>query len=259
MRAFAVPNACTADRGRRAAAPRAARRRRCARARRARLSDALRRCPNRRHVHFRPVPVRVMVVFRLERFAGTQHGDHTGHRPERRAGGARPHGSARPIPADRDAVVADQPIPLDVVHGLLSVLPFRTLYVADLDAIERRGDNDAVLGRLKAAFPRRAFWVDNGLAEARTARRGLTPVISCSAARRRRDAGLGRQPRRTIRASSCRSISAAHVRGPPALLATPDALAGARHRDDASHGSAAAPDPTWSGCGSRDAAPAKAV
>jgi HisA/HisF family protein len=59
--------------------------------------------------------------------------------------------------------------PVDVTRGLLTVFPFRTLYIADLDAIERNGDNQAALIRLKAAFPALAFWVDNGLADAAAA------------------------------------------------------------------------------------------
>jgi len=54
--------------------------------------------------------------------------------------------------------------PVDVARGLLSIHPFTTLYVADLDAIERRGDNRAALERLHDAFPRLTLWVDNGIA-----------------------------------------------------------------------------------------------
>jgi HisA/HisF family protein len=63
--------------------------------------------------------------------------------------------------------------PLDVARGLLSVWPFTTLYVADLDAIERKGDNGAVLTRLRAACPGLSLWVDNGIAEAAAAARWL--------------------------------------------------------------------------------------
>src|ERR1700704_210894 len=53
--------------------------------------------------------------------------------------------------------------PVDVARGLLSVHPFKTLYVADLDAIAGREDNRAVLMRLKAEFPQLTLWVDNGI------------------------------------------------------------------------------------------------
>ncbi|MDB5598078.1 MAG: nickel transporter [Xanthobacteraceae bacterium] len=53
--------------------------------------------------------------------------------------------------------------PVDVTRGLMSLYPFKTLYVADLDAIERNGDNRAALARVKAAFPGLTLWVDNGI------------------------------------------------------------------------------------------------
>ena len=63
--------------------------------------------------------------------------------------------------------------PLDVMRGLYSVHPFKTFYVADLDAIMGTGNNEAVLGQLKAAFPDTAFWVDSGVADFFSARRWL--------------------------------------------------------------------------------------
>jgi HisA/HisF family protein len=59
--------------------------------------------------------------------------------------------------------------PVDVARGLLAVHPFATLYVADLDAIAGRGDNHAALALLRAAFPRLALWVDNGICDCRRA------------------------------------------------------------------------------------------
>jgi len=55
---------------------------------------------------------------------------------------------------------------VDVVRGLLSVYPFPTLYVADLDAIQRNGDNLAALRRIRAEFRRLRMWIDNGAADA---------------------------------------------------------------------------------------------
>jgi phosphoribosylformimino-5-aminoimidazole carboxamide ribotide isomerase len=56
-------------------------------------------------------------------------------------------------------------LPVDVARGLMSIHPFTTIYVADLDAIERHGDNRATLDRLKAAFPHLTLWIDNGIAQ----------------------------------------------------------------------------------------------
>lgn len=52
--------------------------------------------------------------------------------------------------------------PRDVVAGLLALAPFRTLYVADLDAISGAGGHGEVIAALTEAFPRLALWVDAG-------------------------------------------------------------------------------------------------
>jgi phosphoribosylformimino-5-aminoimidazole carboxamide ribotide isomerase len=63
--------------------------------------------------------------------------------------------------------------PIDVMRGLLTVHPFTTFYLADLDAIEGTADNAPVLHRLQAAFPAFALWVDNGVADVAAAKRWL--------------------------------------------------------------------------------------
>lgn len=63
--------------------------------------------------------------------------------------------------------------PCDVMRGLQSVYRFATVYVADLDAIEGKGDNGAALGRLGAEWPEVVLWVDNGIADAAAAARWL--------------------------------------------------------------------------------------
>jgi len=55
--------------------------------------------------------------------------------------------------------------PVDVARGLLSVHPFQTLYIADLDAIEGRGANEVAIAQLRQAFPQLSLWVDNGIAD----------------------------------------------------------------------------------------------
>lgn len=52
--------------------------------------------------------------------------------------------------------------PKDVVAGLLRLHPFRTLYIADLDAIQRTGHHRSVFAGLAARFPQLALWVDAG-------------------------------------------------------------------------------------------------
>ena len=64
-----------------------------------------------------------------------------------------------------DTPLAASSNPVDVARGLLSVHPFQTLYIADLDAIEGRGSNEAAIKRLRQAFPQVSLWVDNGIAD----------------------------------------------------------------------------------------------
>jgi phosphoribosylformimino-5-aminoimidazole carboxamide ribotide isomerase len=63
--------------------------------------------------------------------------------------------------------------PADVTRGLLSIYRFKTIYIADLDAIVRAGDNNAALTQLKSEFPDLTFWVDNGVADRTAAQRWL--------------------------------------------------------------------------------------
>jgi len=79
----------------------------------------------------------------------------------------------RPI----DTPLSPSSRPTDVARGLLSIYPFTTFYIADLDAIERRGDNNVALMELKRAFPNLVFWVDNGVANLGNATRWLDAGI----------------------------------------------------------------------------------
>ncbi len=79
--------------------------------------------------------------------------------------------------------------PVDVVAGMLTLHNFRTIYVADLDAIESRGDHEESLCSLSAAFPDVTFWVDAGIAMRIRRDHGFCVTrgkISFSAARRSR-------------------------------------------------------------------------
>ena len=55
--------------------------------------------------------------------------------------------------------------PVDVTRGLLSIYPFQTFYIADLDAIDRNGDNNEALTELREEFPDITFWVDSGVTD----------------------------------------------------------------------------------------------
>ena len=63
--------------------------------------------------------------------------------------------------------------PVDVVGGIMSIYPFATLYIADLDAIGGTENNRASIVHLKEAFPQVRFWVDSGIADAESAAKWL--------------------------------------------------------------------------------------
>lgn len=64
-------------------------------------------------------------------------------------------------------------LPADVVRGLLTVHPFATLYIADLDAIQRRGSHEAQILELHRLFPGLEIWTDCGLGTAAACRTWL--------------------------------------------------------------------------------------
>ena len=92
--------------------------------------------------------------------------------------------------------------PQAILDGLLAVAPFRCVYIADLDAIEGRGDHRGLIAGLPARYRGIDFWVDAGFGSADPAAEiaglGATPVLG-SESWRDRDrlaaaiARLGRQ------------------------------------------------------------------
>ena len=125
--------------------------------------------------------------------------------------------------------------PIAVVRGLLSVYPFRTLYVADLDAIQRNGDNFPALRRIRAEFPALKMWVDNGAADAAAietllgADLGL-PIIGSES---QRDSKLIAQQQGSRRIVLSLDFRGDAFQGPQEILAEPGALAAPGHRHDA--------------------------
>jgi phosphoribosylformimino-5-aminoimidazole carboxamide ribotide isomerase len=81
----------------------------------------------------------------------------------------------RPLASSR---LCDSPEPPAVVAGLLTLHAFRRLYIADLDAIAKRGDHRRAIAELASAFPGLELWVDAGVADApdATAVRALPSV-----------------------------------------------------------------------------------
>ncbi len=52
--------------------------------------------------------------------------------------------------------------PLALAGALLSLYPFKTIYIADLDALMGAGSNLPLLQNLIACFPDTVFWIDQG-------------------------------------------------------------------------------------------------
>ncbi|MGH6818914.1 MAG: HisA/HisF-related TIM barrel protein [Methylovirgula sp.] len=69
----------------------------------------------------------------------------------------------RHLYAPIDTPLAPTSRPADVVAGFLALHEFRTIYIADLDAIEGKSDHSALISALEAAFPLVDFWVDCGI------------------------------------------------------------------------------------------------
>jgi phosphoribosylformimino-5-aminoimidazole carboxamide ribotide isomerase len=69
--------------------------------------------------------------------------------------------------------------PTDIAKALLGLYPFKTLYIADLDAIQKLGDNAATVRLLAQQHPTVSFWVDSGLSAANEWQYSGTENIRC--------------------------------------------------------------------------------
>jgi phosphoribosylformimino-5-aminoimidazole carboxamide ribotide isomerase len=117
--------------------------------------------------------------------------------------------------------------PAAVARGLLDAVPARTLYVADLDAIEAREANDAALSRIARNGPGVELWVDGGFGDEASARAFLAkgvgrPVLGSES---QRDAAA-------VRALGDEAVLSLDYRGddfigPRSLLEDPDGWPGA--------------------------------
>ena len=113
--------------------------------------------------------------------------------------------------------------PVAVVRGLLTIYPFSTLYVADLDAIERHGDNFPALRRIRAEFPALQMWVDNGAADltALDALIGADLGIPVIGSESQRDSKLIAQHRGSRRVVLSLDFRGDAFQGPREILAEP--------------------------------------
>jgi len=86
---------------------------------------------------------------------------------------------ARYLPIRSTLAAGSEPLP--ILDGLLALAPFRCVYIADLDAIEGRGDHRALIEDLLDRHRGLEIWVDAGFADADAAAEvadlGATPVL----------------------------------------------------------------------------------
>ncbi|MFL6580716.1 MAG: HisA/HisF-related TIM barrel protein [Burkholderiales bacterium] len=81
--------------------------------------------------------------------------------------------------------------PHTILTALLQLHPFRTVYFADLDAIQRQGSNQEIFARLRKGFPAVEFWLDSGIADEaaleRSVREGIAQTVIGSESLKRAD------------------------------------------------------------------------
>ncbi|MCB5184489.1 nickel transporter [Methylobacillus gramineus] len=53
--------------------------------------------------------------------------------------------------------------PLDIVAALLELYPFKQMYIADIDAIQQRGNHSGTIAEITKAYPQLEIWLDAGI------------------------------------------------------------------------------------------------
>ncbi len=114
--------------------------------------------------------------------------------------------------------------PVDVAAGLLSLHPFDTFYVADLDAIAGTGDNRIALDAIKCAFPNVSLWLDNGIADLRAAKKWLDEGLGylVAGSETQTEAAVVEHFSKDERVVLSLDFRGNAFQGPPALLANPE-------------------------------------
>ena len=132
------------------------------------------------------------------------------------------------LQADRDAAVAEPAIP-STSPAVYCRLPFKTIYVADLDAIEGRGNNDAALGAAaRRRFPASICGSTTASRIVDRARRMagmLEPASLVLGSESQSDARMIRDLAGDPRIVLSLDFRGAAFAGPPELLAEPGVLA----------------------------------
>lgn len=64
------------------------------------------------------------------------------------------------------SVLTNSSNPLEVAQALLALYPFKQLYIADINAIQKNGNHADTILEISAKFPALIIWLDAGLDEA---------------------------------------------------------------------------------------------
>jgi phosphoribosylformimino-5-aminoimidazole carboxamide ribotide isomerase len=64
------------------------------------------------------------------------------------------------------SILSDGSDVFSIVEGLLKLYPFRTIYIADIDAISNTGNHFEQIELLSGMYPQITWWVDNGVRNA---------------------------------------------------------------------------------------------
>lgn len=106
--------------------------------------------------------------------------------------------------------------PLRVIDGLLTLAPFKTVYIADLDALMGREPQWRVINQLLAVFPETLFWLDAAGIDAPW--RGIQRLVSVVASESLEpdfEERLSPWPKESILSLD---FMGPHFKGPPGLL-----------------------------------------
>ncbi|MDP2248761.1 MAG: HisA/HisF-related TIM barrel protein [Nitrosomonadales bacterium] len=69
--------------------------------------------------------------------------------------------------------------PLDIVKSLLELYPFKRLYIADINAIQRRGNHTHIIQQIMDRYPSLELWLDAAINETESAASWQQQGIQC--------------------------------------------------------------------------------
>lgn len=69
--------------------------------------------------------------------------------------------------------------PLPIMDALLALYPFHRIYVADINAIQKRSSHDSVIKSWLSQYPDIDLWLDNGITRKSQLGKWQVPGISC--------------------------------------------------------------------------------